>query len=194
MQKSVIILLLSMICSTAFAESLNISYANNTASEKLKGQQIERIVGRYKLDKWWFTDEIMIDDAARSPFSHPVLTLTTTRPNNDLSGLSQLIHEQIHWFEESNKLQVENAIAELKKVYPEVPVGYPNGARSEYSSYLHLIVCLLELDALTEIVGKDKANAVVSTNGKYFYKWIYQTVLSDQDKIRDVLVRHKLYI
>jgi hypothetical protein len=85
---------------------------------------------------------------------------------NDLAGLSQLLHEQIHWFEDARKKEVSKTVAELQKIYPSVPVGFPNGARSEFSTYLHIAVCLMELDALTHILGKEKAEKVISTNGK----------------------------
>ena len=33
----------------------------------------------------------------------------------------------------------------------------------------------MELDALAELLGKQQAQNVIATNGKYFYKWIYST-------------------
>jgi hypothetical protein len=190
-----IILALLMCCYGSHArEDIRISLANNSSAEQAKKAQVLRLIEQYDLEKWWFTEKMVIDEATRSPFSHPVLTLGASRPNSDLSGLSQLLHEQIHWYEDSRKEQVKNTISALKKLYPKVPVGYPEGARSESSTYLHLAVCLMELDALTAIVGQDKARGVVANNGKYFYKWIYKTVLKDEDKIRDVLKNNDLYI
>lgn len=171
-----------------------ITLANNSSKEKAKEQQITRIVANYHLTPWWFTNEIVIDEHARSPFSHPKLTLTAFRPNDDLSGLSQLLHEQIHWFEQSRKLEVNKTIDELKLHFPNVQVGYPDGARDEFSTYLHLAVCLLELDAMTQLLGKDKAESVIATNGQYFYKWIYKTVLQDQQTIRTILMNNDFYI
>jgi hypothetical protein len=115
-------------------------------------------------------------------------------PSNDLAGLSQLLHEQIHWFEDARKAEVANTIEELKKLYPSVPVGFPDGARSEFSSYLHIAVCLMELDALSKLLDKEKAETIIATNGRYFYKWIYKTVLRDQNQIRQILKRNGLYI
>ncbi|MDO6713364.1 hypothetical protein Q4567_21740 [Aliiglaciecola sp. 2_MG-2023] len=184
------LLLLSQL---AFAE-VDISLSNDSEKEEMKRSQVLRLIEQHDLSKWWFTDKIIIDESVRSPFSHPVLTLKASMPNNDPAGLSQLLHEQIHWFEDSKKKEVENTISALRKMYPSVPVGYPDGARSEFSTYLHLAVCLMELDALTEVLGKEKAETVIATNGKFFYKWIYKTVLEDQAKIRKVLENHDLYI
>ncbi|GAB5381848.1 MAG: hypothetical protein Alis3KO_23460 [Aliiglaciecola sp.] len=191
--------ILKLVISTIFVSQfavaeMNISLANGTEREESKRQQVLRLVEQYDLKKWLFTNEIIIDESAPSPFSHPILTLTASMPNNDLAGLSQFLHEQIHWFEDTRKNKVSDTITELKKIYPSVPVGFPNGARSEFSTYLHLAVCLMELDALAQVIGKEKAEKVISTNGKYFYKWIYKTVLEDQEQIREVLKNNDLYI
>ncbi len=173
---------------------VEIALANGSEKEQMKRVQILRIIEQYDLSKWWFTDKIVIDESVRSPFSHPVLTLTAAMPNNDPAGLSQLLHEQIHWFEDARVSAVEKTISTLRNMYPSVPVGYPNGARDEFSTYLHLAVGVMELDALVELLGKEQGEAVIATNGKYFYKWIYNTVLKDQAKIRQVLKNNDLYI
>jgi hypothetical protein len=176
------------------SQKLEIILANGSEAETLKKQQLERIISKYDLSKWLFTETIKVDENTRSPFSHPILTVGAKRPHADLSALSQLIHEQIHWYEDPRKSQVENVVAELQGIYPEVPIGYPNGARNEFSTYLHLAVCLLELDALSHLLGEEKAREIISNNSKYFYKWIYQKVLSDTDKIRIILVKNDLYL
>jgi hypothetical protein len=180
--------------SYTWAEEINISLANGSDKEKAKQEQVLRLVEKYNLEEWWFTEDIIINESARSPSSHPILTLTASMPSNDLAGLSQLLHEQIHWFEDARKAEVANTIEELKKLYPSVPVGFPDGARSEFSSYLHMAVCLMELDALSKILDKETAETIIATNGRYFYKWIYKTVLRDQEHIRQILKRNGLYI
>jgi hypothetical protein len=192
--KYIIWVLLMCCCHLHAMEDVSISLANNSVAEQEKKAQILRLIEQYDLEKWWFTEKIVIDEATESPFSHPVLTLGTFRPHADLSGLSQLLHEQIHWYEDSRTVQVKNTISALKKLYPKVPVGYPEGAESEFSTYLHLAVCLMELDALSALVGQEKAREVVANNGNYFYKWIYKTILKDGNKIRDALKNNGLYI
>ena len=186
--------LLTFFISQVAAAEVDVSLAHGTEKEELKREQIFRLIEQHDLKKWWFTDKIIIDESARSPFSHPVLTLKASMPNNDYAGLSQLLHEQIHWFEDARKEEVANTVAELRRIYSSVPVGFPDGARSESSTYLHLAVCLMELDALTHLLGKEKAEEVIATNGKYFYKWIYTTVLQDQAQIREILKKNSLYI
>lgn len=192
--KYIIWALLMCCCHLHAMEQVSISLPNNSVAEQEKKAQILRLIEQYDLEKWWFTEKIVIDEATEIPFSHPVLTLGTFRPHDDISGLSELLHEQIHWYEDSRTEQVKNTISALKELYPKVPVGYPEGARNEFSTYLHLAVCLMELDALTELVGQEKAREVVANNGNYFYKWIYKTILKDGDKIRDALKNNGLYI
>lgn len=191
----ILILAIPLILLSKFASAnVDISLSNGSEKEEIKRTQVLRLIEQYDLSKWWFTNKIVIDETVRSPLSHPVLTLKASMPNNDQAGLSQLLHEQIHWFEDSRKKEVANTVTALREMYPSVPVGYPNGARSEQSTYLHLAVCLMEFDALAEVLGKEKAETIIATNGKYFYKWIYKTVLEDQVKIRTVLKNHDLYI
>lgn len=189
----IIIVLISLLSFSAFAD-LKIKLAINSEKEQLKYEQLKRVISLYDLSKWQFTDEVLIDESAQRPHSHPTLVLTVNRPKNDGALLSQYLHEQIHWFEDPRKVEVERVIKELKIKYPNVPSKGPEGARSEFSTYLHLAVCLLEYDALTELLGNKKAHQIISKNSKYFYKWIYQKVLTDTDSIRDTLKKHNLYI
>ncbi len=52
---------------------------------------------------------------------------------------------------------MQRVIGELKQRYPEVSVGEGRGARSEFSTYLHLAVCWLERDAMIRLVGQEQA-------------------------------------
>ncbi len=79
---------------------------------------------------------------------------------------------------------------DLKERFPEVPVGRPDGARNEYSTYLHLIVCHLEYRALKELVGMERARAVLEGHGHY--RWIYRQVLNDDGRLRELVERHDL--
>ena len=177
----------------AYAD-LKVELANKSDKELLKYTQLKRVEKAYDLSKWQFTDNVVIDDSAKRPHSHPKLTLTVGMPNNDGAFLSQYLHEQIHWFEDSRKIEVKNVINDLKIKYPDAPSKAPEGARSKLSTYLHLAVCLLEFDALTEVLGEEKAHKIISTNSKYFYKWIYQKILTEPDSIREILVKNNLHI
>ena len=75
------------------------------------------------------------------PHSHPVLTLNA-RLYNPEEILCEYLHEQMHWYAERLGCAEEGSplIAELKRRYPDAPVGFPEGGNDEFSSYLHLLV------------------------------------------------------
>lgn len=56
---------------------------------------------------------------------------------NDNRLLSSFVHEQLHWILLARVRQALAAMAELQAVFPEVPVGYPEGAVDRSSTYLH---------------------------------------------------------
>lgn len=181
--------------SLAYAQAdLQISLKANTEKENQKKIQLERLLKQYRLSKWIFTNRVLIDEQTRIPHSHPVLTLNTNQLDDDLAALSTFIHEQIHWFEEANPKQRDKAIEELKTIYPEAPSGPPEGARDQYSTYLHLIVCYLEYQGMKELVGSEKAKLVMEISSKRFYRWIYRTVLSDESKLKAVTEKQGLKI
>jgi hypothetical protein len=184
--------LILLFATSGFARhDLQISLKNNTDKELQRKNQLERILNKYNLSKWTFTKKVLIDEQTSIPHSHPVLTLNAS-PADDFELLATFVHEQIHWFEESKPRQRDKAIEELKTIYPDAPGGPPEGARDKYSTYLHLMVCYLEYEAMMELAGKEKAKEVMTS--KRYYKWIYRTVLSDGPKIKAVIDKHKINI
>ena len=74
--------------------------------------------------------------------------------------------------------------------YPKAPVNLPEGARSYEQTYLHLVVCWLEIAAVTELIGRERAEALAET--QWGYRWIYRTVLSDWDALGALFRAHGL--
>lgn len=173
----------------AKATGMKIELASGTTLEKAGEAQLERILTRYDLQGLIFTQQVRIESGV-IPHSHPVLTLNTRHLDDDELQLATFLHEQIHWFCSGKEEAVEAAVADLRHLYPEVPVGFPQGARDEHSVYLHLIVNLLELDALERVLGTKRARALILR--KDYYLWIYDQVLKGQMKIRPVLQKHDL--
>jgi hypothetical protein len=67
-----------------------------------------------------------------------------------------------------------------------VPSGpEQGGARDTYSTYLHLVVCQLEYDSVSDIVGEARARAVIES--WTHYPWIYREVLQRPEPLRRVL-------
>ena len=63
--------------------------------------------------------------------------------------------------------------------------GPPEGARNEHSTYLHLLVCTLELDAVSAVFGESVARRLLG-DWKH-YTWVYREVLARPEPIRDIL-------
>ena len=168
---------------------LTITTYLGTPLEERGRDQLQRLLSTYDLARWLFTREVLIRSYI-NPHSHPVLTVNTRQIDNDDGCLGTFLHEQFHWYAAARTEQTESAINDFRELYPVVPSGLPEGAQSERSTYLHLIICTLEHDALRQLIGADRARKQITD--RPYYSWVYQQVLSNSDSIRGVLERHQL--
>ena len=167
------------------APEIDFSFERNSAAERATADQLRQTLVKYDVTRWIYTKKVHIDERA-IPHSHPVLTLHT-RHNGDEDGLlATFLHEQFHWLEEGNPL-FTSAMDRYAKIYPDAPSRGPEGARDLQSTYRHLLVCDLEFQVMTRLVGADRARRVLSANSHY--TWIYDRVLNDA-KVRAVAREH----
>jgi hypothetical protein len=114
------------------------------------------------------------------PFSHPRITLNTLI-RDDLSLLAMYLHEQMHWYvtwySHAHAPQWRQLFSQLRQRYPAVPVGGSDGANDEFSTYLHLLVNWLEVEAVSQFIDRDRV--VEYVRSMPFYRWIFQTVIDD---------------
>lgn len=172
---------------------LEISLKNKDQREEQTKQQIQRLLSTYDLSKWIFTRKILIESGfGVIPHSHPVLTLSTRHLKDDELLLATFVHEQIHWYLEQNPKETEAAIKELNIMFPKVPVGFPDGARDEESTYLHLLVCYLEYQAVRELLGELRAKQVIQFWTTDHYNWVYKTVLERDRDLGNLIRKQKL--
>lgn len=171
--------------------TVTIVLASDTAREQATRDHLAALLQTYDLRRWQFTDLVRIEQGV-VPHSHPVLTLNTYLLGDDARLLAVYLHEQLHWFCERHEAAVARAIDELRGLYPIVPVGLPEGARSEFSSYLHLIIGYLEYTALIALRGPDDARDVIAGWCQSHYTSIYVTVLRDFGRIGPIVARHGL--
>jgi hypothetical protein len=169
--------------------ALDIRLHSGTTLEQRGREQLLQILKTYDLEKWLFTRTVVIQSRV-IPHSHPVLTLNTRYVDDNLAQLATFLHEQLHWFitDHVPEAATEAAIHELRRLFPQVPTTPPEGARGERSTYLHLIVCYLELEALSEITGVETAREKLATSDHY--TWVYSKVLADTNRIRELVQRH----
>ncbi len=118
------------------------------------------------------------------PHSHPVLTLNSmVRTEGAL--LSTYLHEQMHWYvtwySYARTESWRTIRMELEARYPAIPTVFPEGAHTVASSYLHLIVNWLEVEAASILLGRAAAVEISSKN--FVYSGIYKIVLSEWDAL-----------
>ena len=78
-------------------------------------------------------------------------------------------------------------------MYPGLPVGGPDGASDEESSYLHVMVCYAEWQTMKALVGIERAHQVMAFWAGDHYRAIYRLVLDNEAEVGNVVNRHKLF-
>lgn len=185
--------LLFVLCNLSFAQSVTIQVKHGTDAELRTKAQLERILASYDLSKYTFTRSVIIDEKS-IPHSHPVLTLHTRHLGQDDLLLSTYVHEQLHWYLDAHHELTEAAEQDLRKLFPKVPIGYPEGSPDAEGDYLHLMDCYLEMIADRKLMGAQRAAKAMGFWAGDHYTWVYQTVIRDEAKIRSVVERQHLQI
>jgi len=172
------------VLSAQTAPAIDIVTASESPLERAGRNQLLRLLAEHDLKPWTFTRTVRIQPRV-IPHSHPVLTLNTRYLDNDTAQVATYVHEQVHWFLAERQAATDSAIAELMHLYPEVPSGPPDGARDTRSTYLHLLVCTLELDGVSRLFGEAAAQRTLA--GWRHYVWIYREVLARPARFREIL-------
>jgi hypothetical protein len=148
---------------------------------------------RHDLTRFEFTKLVRIQPAGPT-HSHPILTLGTRFAESEDLLLSTYLHEQMHWYLWRLGGPDHDPIApffdELVRRYPMAPIKLPDGARSYEQTYLHIVVCWLEVAATTELIGRERAAALANTT--WGYRWIYRTVVEDRERLGQLLREHDI--
>lgn len=169
-------------------------------------EQLRRLLNQYDLDPWIVTRAVRIE-LEKDPHSKPVLSLNASNLENDLAQLSTFIHEQMHWYVGANPEAAAAAVEDLKETFPDIPQGTDHRSSRMYQ---HIIVEWLVQDAMTELVGSDKALQVQKEDlrkkaqrlepgepippvGKA-YKWYHDRALEDTKEVGAILAEHGLVI
>lgn len=192
---SLLALMFLVITSVSNAQVIEFTTEHNTESEKVTIELIKSLNKAHDLTKWQFSNVIHINKKT-IPHSHPVLTLHTrhNKPQEIDLLLSTYLHENIHWYLDAHHTKLADILAVLKKRFPNVAVGYPEGARDEYSTYLHMVVCFLELDAIRQLLSEARYNKVINFWQKDHYTWIYKLIDEHDNEIAMLIKQHKLLL
>lgn len=185
------LVLTTLLLGASFAQSIKIDLAHGTDRERQTKARLEQVIASYDLSKYTFTRQVVIEERAIN-HAFPVLTLNARFADSSDELVSSYIHEQLHWYLREHSGQQQEAIAELRRIYPNAPVGLPEGAETAYSTYGHLVDCYLEIQADRQLMGPKRTADVI--NDKGHYTWIDKTVLRDESSIAEVVTRHHLRI
>jgi hypothetical protein len=183
------------IASASYTQAIEFTTENNSDSEKKTVELIKSLNKSHDLTKWQLSDAIHINEKA-IPHSHPILTLHTrhNKPQEIDLLLSTYLHENIHWYLDAHQTELTDIITVLKKRFPNIAVGYPEGARDEYSSYLHIVVCFLELNAIRQLLSDTRYDKVVRFWQQDHYTRIYKIVVEHDNEIAMLIKQHKLLL
>jgi hypothetical protein len=148
------------------------------------GDLLAALRKRHDLARFEYTRLVRIQPAGAT-HSHPILTLGTRFAETEDLLLSTYLHEQMHWYlwrlGGPDYDPVAPFFDELVHRYPKAPTRLPEGGRSYEQTYLHLVVCWLEIATATELIGWERAAAVAQS--PWGYRWIYRTVLEDWEPL-----------
>lgn len=170
---------------------LQIALANNDRFERATRDRLLALSARYPIAPFLFTKNVWIHSGG-VPFSHPTLTLNSRYRDAPLTLLTVFIHEQLHWYADLHADRVFAAVDELDAAYPDTPLGWPIADKTRKDTLLHLIICALELDAMTALIGETQARQTLQERNAY--RWIYEQVLDHPKPIRAAMARHGIHL
>jgi hypothetical protein len=189
MKRTAVILLISL-CAFAKTPTLNITLKHDSEGEQKRKAQIQRLAEVYDLAKYTITRDIVIDQQAMN-HSSPVLTQNLRFLDNDDRALSAYVHEQAHWLlMERHHGEARQMLPELIHMYPNIDVMPPYGDGNQGTSYMHLAVLMLEWQALEDLIGIDRARAVMEFKRQDHYKDLYKTVMDHRQQMEAFLKRY----
>lgn len=146
---------------------------------------------RHDLSRYEYTRLVRVVPASAT-YSHPILTLGTRFTETEDQLLATYLHEQMHWYLYELGGHDHDPVApffdELVRRYPDAPTRLPDGARNYEQTYIHLVVCWLEIAATAEFIGRERALALADT--PYGYRWIYRTVVKDWAALEALFTAH----
>jgi hypothetical protein len=186
--------LLAILFVPVFAQAqtpkLDITLQHISSGEQQQRALLDRLARQYDLSKYTITQKIIIDEQAIN-HSSPVLTLNFRFVANDDRALSIYLHEQAHWLLMKNhRPRTREMLAELQRLFPNIDTSPPNGDGNVGTSYVHLVVIMLEWQALENLTGVTRAKAVMEFKRSVRYKALFATVIDHRKQMEDFLKRY----
>ncbi len=183
-------ILIVPVLARAQTPKLDITLQHISSGEQEQRALLDRLARQYDLSKYTITQKIVINEQAIN-HATPVLTLNLRFVANDDRALSLYIHEQAHWLLIKNyRPQTREMLAELQRLFPNIDASPPNGDGNVGTSYIHLVVIMLEWQALEDLIGVARAKAVMEFKRSVRYKALFGTVIDQRKQMEDFLKRY----
>jgi hypothetical protein len=91
----------------------------------------------------------------------------------------------MHWYvtrySHARAQEWQLVFARLHEQYPNVPATEAGGAEGDFSTYLHLLVNWLEVEAVSQFI--DRRQLMQHVRVLPFYRVIHQTVIEDWEQL-----------
>ncbi|KID57370.1 hypothetical protein JF50_09155 [Pseudoalteromonas luteoviolacea] len=162
--------------------AISIKTAAGTDKELKIENTLKKLMDKYDIEQWIYTSKALVNEKARVPHSHPVLTMNTAKAylESENRVLSTFLHEQFHWHVVLNgKGSIDEFRGAIKREFPKVEYKRPLGSGDEGGTLTHLVVCYLEYRAMASLIGESDAKALLKSNP--YYTWIYKTILDKEN-------------
>lgn len=170
------------------ATGMDIRLAHDSAEEAAAAALLRDVLAEHDLRRWMFTDLVTVDADLRGGHSHPLTISAKMLLRDPGSTLAVFLHEQLHWIEGPG---VNDAIAEARTRWPDPPPS-PAGCHDAESTWGHLVVCALEYQALSDVLGPAAATDVLAQHKHY--TWVYEQILGEPGWFAGLLDRHGVHV
>lgn len=124
----IVLVLATLLVGASPRQSIGIDLAHGSDRERRTEARLEEVIAAYDLRKCTFTREVLIDEGAMN-HAFPMLTLNARFADSGDELLSSYVHEQLHWYLREHHRQQRAAVAQLRRMYPNAPVGLPEARR-----------------------------------------------------------------
>ena len=92
-------------------------------------------------------------------------------------------------------MEVKRATEELRSLFQNLPVGFPEGADSVEGNYEHLLLIPLEYEADRRVFGELRALEIMEFWSTDHYTRLYRIVLDKEHRatLESILKKHHLF-
>jgi hypothetical protein len=170
------------------AAGVDVRAAHGGESELAGAAALREVLARHDLRRWMFTDLVVVDEQIRGGFSHPLTISPRMLIRGPASALATFLHEQLHWLDCPG---LDAATTEARQRWPDPPPP-PAGCLDAESTWLHMTICALEYQGVSDLLGP--AAAAAELGPRLHYGWVYRQILDDPAWFRDFLDRHDIRV